>query len=104
MEIIKKVWNFYSVKLLIALGLCALISYTTKLTVLGGAILFILAIYFFVHSFRDPAFKKKKVVTRVFIYIFVIEFLVAGFITMCGQSDSASNAIRNQISSSSASK
>ena len=97
MEIIKRLWGFYSVKLILALGLCALISYATKLTILSGVILSGVVIYFFVHSFKDPAFKKKKIVTKVFIYIFMVEFLFAGLASMGGPS--ATDEIRDQISS-----
>ena len=98
MKIIKRVWSFYSVKLILALGLCALISFATKLTILSGVILSGLVIYFFVHSFRDAAFKKKKVVTKVFIYIFMVEFLLAGLASMADQSNNVSSSIRGQLS------
>jgi hypothetical protein len=101
-EIVKKIWSFYSAKLILALGIACLISYTTKLYVLSGLICVLLVIYYFVHSFKDPAFKKKKIVTKVFIYIFMVEFLFAGLASMGGPS--ATDAIRSQISSSASTK
>lgn len=102
MNFIKKAWDFYSVKLVLTLCITSLISYTTKFYILSGAVCIALTIFYFVRSFKDPAFKSKKAVTKTFIYIFFVFFLIAGLVAMGGPS--GSDMIRNQISSSAVSK
>lgn len=98
MNLIKKFWNFYTVKLALVLCITSLISYTTKLYILSGTICIALTIFYFAHSFKDPAFKSKKTVTKIFIYIFLVFFLIAGFLALSGPS--GSDIVRNQIFSS----
>ncbi len=100
MKIIRKIWDFYSVKLILAMGITVLFSLAFKCYPLSGGFLFASTIYFLIRSFRDPAFKRKKVATKVVIYIFMAYFLVCGFIVMFGASDSVSGSIRGQLNSS----
>lgn len=100
METMKKIWDLYSVKLALALGLAAFIGRASKIDLLGGTVLVCLVVYYFIRSFKDPALKKKKAVTRECIYILLAVFLLAGLVVMSGSSDSASQSIRSQISNS----
>lgn len=100
MEIIKKIWDLYSVKLILALGLAMFFRWASGINFLAGTVLVCLVLFYFIHSFKDPAFKKKKAAIRTAIYFFLIELLVAGVIIMSSSSDPASQSIRSHISSS----
>ena len=100
MKTVKELWNLYSVKLVLALGLALFISRASKINLLGGTVLVCLTIFYFIRSFKDPVLQKRKAVTRVLIYILLTGFLLAGLIVMSGSSDPASQAIRSQISGS----
>lgn len=100
MENLKKLWELYSFKLVLAWGLAVLIGSVSKISFLGGAVLVCMAVFYLIRSFKDPALKKKKTVTRILIYLFLAVFLFAGLIVMSGSQDAASQAIRSQIGNS----
>lgn len=97
MKYIKKAWDFYSVKFVITLCFACLVSVTTSFYILSGILTAGLTIYYFIHSFKDPAFKKKNILTKVYIYVFMIIMICAGILAMSGQSDNAPNLIRGQL-------
>lgn len=98
MKILRKLWDYYSVKLILVFVITSLLS-MLHLYRINGAFVLICTILIFVHSFKDPAFKKKHIITRTTIYIFMIIFCVSGFLVML-QGKNAGNFVHQQISSS----
>lgn len=99
MKILRKLWAFYTIKLILAFILATLLSAALHLYQLSGAFLLVATVYILVYSFKDPSFKKKDLILKIIIYIFIAIFCVAGVLAIF-QGKNAGNSIPLPSSSS----
>jgi CHASE3 domain sensor protein len=59
--------------------------------------MFVLTLYVFIGSFKDPTFKRKSIISKIIIYFFIIVFLICGILTMSGNPNKTTNALRQEI-------
>jgi FtsH-binding integral membrane protein len=97
MDTIKKLFKFYSVKLIAILLVVMLLSYVFKIYVLSGIIMFVSTLYVFIKSFKDPNMKKKKLITKIFIYYFIVIFLISSILFLGGNPEKNSNVLRQEL-------
>lgn len=97
MASIKKLFQSYIIKLLAILIITCLISWIFKAYILSGIILFVLTLYVFTKSFKDPIFKRKKIISKILIYSFIAIFLICGILTTSGNPNKSTNVLRREI-------
>ncbi|MDP4144988.1 MAG: hypothetical protein Q8936_10985 [Bacillota bacterium] len=98
MDTIKHLFTkYYSIKLIAILILTSTLSALLKIYPLSGLVCMGLTIYVFIKSFKNIYFKKKKLITKIVIYFFMLIYLFSGFLSLGGNPDKATDSIRNQL-------
>lgn len=97
MERVKYIFaKYYSIKLILLLLITTLTSLLFKFYPLSGSVLIALTIYVFIDSLKNKYFKKKKLITKCFIYFFIIIFTIDGILLLGG--NKSTNNIRVLLS------